>query len=87
MGSGRVRANRAIWRVGLRWPAPDPVGWGAWDGLRGLRLGGGDGAAGVHRPGLPSVSLQGLRQAVQRVQSRPAERVQHLSDVIVLVVP
>ena len=35
-------------------------GGGAWDGLRVLRLGGGIRAAGVHRPGLPSVSLPRL---------------------------
>lgn len=36
------------------------------DGLCGLRPGRGHGAAGAHRPGLPSISLRRLRQTVQR---------------------
>src|SRR3990170_1995053 len=44
----------------------DQRGVGAWDGLRVLRLGGGGGAAGAHRPGLPPVPLPRLWPAVQR---------------------
>ncbi len=51
-----------------------------------LRLRGGDGAAGAHRPGLPPVPLQGLRQAVQRRSAGALNRTQYPSDVIALVV-
>ena len=72
-GSVRARANGPVWPARAPLVGIGTSGGGAWDGLRVLRLGGGDGAAGAHRPGLSQVPLPGLRPAVQRAQWRPAE--------------
>ena len=58
MPIGRFPGEGSAGRLWVRW------GWGAWDGLRVLRLGGGSGAAGVHHPRLSSVPLPRLQQAV-----------------------
>src|SRR4051794_26261534 len=53
-GSVRVRAKWRIWPTrAARVGSGSGLGGGGGDGLCGLRLGRGDGAAGLHRPGLP----------------------------------
>ena len=42
-----------------------PHGWVDGNAVRSVRVGGGDGAAGAHGPGLPTLPLPRLRQAVQ----------------------
>ncbi|MFC7737735.1 IS6 family transposase [Roseomonas sp. GCM10028921] len=56
------------------------------DGLHGVRLHPGYGAAGVHGPGLSPVPLQRLREGVQQAQRRAAEPGAIPSDVIAPVV-
>jgi Ca2+-binding RTX toxin-like protein len=51
-GSVRARAKGSVWPAAAPLVGIGTSGGGGLDGLRVLRLGGGDGAAGAHRPGL-----------------------------------
>ena len=62
-----------VWLAGAALVGSRANGGGIGDGVRVLRLRGGDGAAGAHGPGLPPVPLPRLREAVQRAQRWLAE--------------
>src|SRR3954452_8333151 len=70
----RQGSRQAPWpmRTGLA-IAPALRGGADWDGVHWVRVEGGNGAAGAHLPGLPALSLPGLRQAVQRTLRHAAE--------------
>src|SRR4051812_44393199 len=53
--------------------APALRGGAGWGGVHWVRVEGDNGAARADRPGLPALSLPGLRQAVQRTLRHGAE--------------
>jgi hypothetical protein len=85
-GSVRARARRSVWLAGAALVGSGTRGTGGGDGLCGLRLGPGDGAAGAYGPGLCRFRCRDCGKQYNERSGGLLNHTQYPSDVIALVV-